>query len=65
MSMTNTAPIAAAALLVLEKEMLYTDARALRKVITTELADLQAAQAAYEVEILLRTTPTGAISPLQ
>lgn len=63
MSMTDTTPIGAAALLVLEKEMVYTDALALRKTITTEYTDLQAAQTNYETEILLRTTPTGAISP--
>jgi len=65
MSLTNTVPLAAAALLVLEKEMLYTDALALRTAITTELTDLQAAQTAYESEVLLRTPgAVGAISPL-
>jgi hypothetical protein len=65
MSLTNTVPLAAAALLVLEKEMLYTDALALRTPITTELTDLQAAQTAYEIEVLSRTPgAVGAISPL-
>ena len=65
MSLTNTVPLAAAALLVLEKEMLYTDALALRTPITIELTDLQAAQTAYESEVLLRTPgAVGAISPL-
>jgi hypothetical protein len=63
MSMTDTTPLAAAALLVLEKEMLYTDARANRQPWAVPLSDLLAAQAAYEAEILLRTTPTGQLSP--
>lgn len=64
MSMTNTAPIAAAALLVLEKEALWTDALVLRSnTAAAKKVDLDAAQADYEAQVLLRTTPTGAISP--
>jgi len=71
MSLTNTQPLAAAALLVLEKEMLWNDAQVTRgqtynqdgsvssapnpAVIAAKKADLDAAQASYENEVDLRT----------
>ena len=52
-----------AALVVLETEMLYTDALALRDITApAKKIDLDSAQTAYGVAILLRTTPTGVVS---
>jgi hypothetical protein len=65
MSLTNTVPLGQAALDVLEVESLLTSAFALRQSTAPLIANLQAAQAAYEIEVLSRTPGVvGAISPL-
>lgn len=61
-SPTASPIIEAAALEVLEKEMLYTSGVALRQPVGTALADLTAAQLAYETAILTRTTAQGAVA---
>jgi hypothetical protein len=58
MSLTDTRPLGLAALAVLEAEMLWNDAAALRDpTAPTKKTDYLAAQAAYEIEVLSRTTP--------
>lgn len=62
----DTTIIETTALAVLQAEMLYTDAVALRAPqgeIDGKLADLEAAQQDYEDAILDRSTPTGQLSP--
>ncbi|MBT9138152.1 MAG: hypothetical protein DDT31_00702 [Syntrophomonadaceae bacterium] len=65
MSITNTAPLAAAALAVLQAEAAFTSAVALRISATALRNALITAQSAYEREVILRTPGAfGAISPL-
>lgn len=47
---------------VLDKEAIYASAVARRLPITTQLTDLQTAQADWEAEILLRVQPVGVVS---
>lgn len=64
MSLTNTAPLAAAETARDDAEVAYTNSLALRfpPAMPSFLSTLQAAQAAYEVEVLSRTP--GAVGPL-
>lgn len=61
-SPTASPIIEAAALEVLEMEMVYTSGVALRQPVGTTLTDLEAAQLAYETAILTRTTAQGAVA---
>ncbi len=65
MSLTNTVPLATAALAILEAEAVLTSAVALRTSTPALVTALTTAQSEYETEVLARTPGAyGAISPL-